>query len=206
MKKLYLFTALIFLICPVSVKAQMQKGAILTSVTSTFSSDYDLGSELISLGYLKYKQGSAIIGDFTFNLQPRAGYFIIDNLAVGIDLVLHICSERNKDNENDNLDHRILGAGPFVRYYYPLEKFYPFVEANVIFAQEHSKKPDWEYTENAMIYRVGIGGAFPISEKVTFDALLGYGYGNWKGDEEQYDNTIGGIEFGFGFTVFLFGK
>jgi len=206
MKRLLLFTAVICLLVPVSLKAQMEKGTILTGVTSTFAQDYDLGSELMSLSYLKYKQGSETNSDLTFNLQPRAGYFVIDNLTVGLDIVLHICSERNKENENDKFDHRILGAGPFIRYYYPLEKFYPFIEANFIFAQEYSKSPGWEYTENAMIYHLGIGGAFPISDRVTFDALFGYGYGKWKGDEEQYDSTMGGIEIGLGFTIFFLKK
>jgi hypothetical protein len=205
MKKLCLLIAVICLLT-LPVKAQMEKGKILTSVISLLADDYDLGSELMSLGYLTYKQGSETIKDLTLNLQPRVGYFVIDNLAVGIDVVLHVCSERTKDNANDNFDHRILGIGPFLRYYYPLEKVYPFVEAKAIFGQEFSKRTNWEYKENGKIYSLGIGGAFPLGDRITFDALLGYGYGVWKGDEEQYDNTIGGVEIGLGFTIFFLKK
>jgi len=160
----------------------------------------------ISFGTITNKAGSEKTTDFTLNLQPRVGYFVIDNLAVGIDLGLHICSERNKDDDNDKFDHRILGIGPFIRYYYPLEKVYPFVEANTIFGQEFSKRINWEYKENVIIYNLGIGGAFPLGERVTLDALLGYGYGVWKGDEEQYDSTAGGVEIRLGFTVFFLKK
>src|SRR5690606_40296404 len=63
-----------------------------------------------SLGNIGYSfEGKA----FNIQLQPRAGYFINDGLAVGAQANLGLTAVKDLDNEWG------YGIAPFVRYYFP---------------------------------------------------------------------------------------
>ena len=51
----------------------------------------------------------------------------------------------------------MIAAGPFVRYYYPLEKIYPFVEVNVAFGSLTDKEV-YEEDEDTEKYGLTIFG------------------------------------------------
>jgi hypothetical protein len=94
-----------------------------------------------------------------------------------------------------------------VRYYYPLEKIYPFAEAEAIFG---SCKETWigdEETYPMFMFGISLGASLPLGDRVTFDGSLGYTRTtfSWEDVEMGGDTKeiYSGIGFKFGFTVYL---
>jgi hypothetical protein len=209
MKKIYLLIPVICFLSIQSVNAQFEKGKIMAGVTSTLGIG-DFGTDLMSVGILsqKYKDDSGEGSDgqsgFGFNLLPRGGYFIMDNLAVGIDLLVGYYSEKDKD-DGDKYSETTLAIGPFVRYYYPLENIYPFAEVGVGLGSYKEKGESWDDKEGLFVIGAGIGAAKPLGENVMIDAMLGYSSQSWK--QEDGDKYIyGSIGLRVGFTLFFGSK
>jgi opacity protein-like surface antigen len=211
MKKLCLSVTAIFLLTFLPANAQIEKGKILASVTSTASIS-NIGTNLFSLGLtsekIKYPDGdvNSTYKTLGFNLLPTVGYFIIDNLVVGGNIL--VSYSRQKSTESDYKDTQTsLGIGPFVRYYYPLSKIYPFAEANVgvgTWKEKWSNGSEGDDKETLFLWGLGIGAGLPLSESVMIDATLGYSSQSWK--QENDDKYIyGTIGLKLGFTMFFGG-
>ncbi len=213
MKKI---TLLLVLFCIVVFSAmsqtQMEKGKLFLGVTSTVAMGGSEGSEFLSLGFVteKYKHGSdpaeATYKKSIYNILPKAGYFIIDNLVAGLEVVVTGYKETDLEDD-DTWKESTFGIGPFVRYYYPLEKIYPFAEAEAIFG---SCKETWigvEETYPMFMFGISLGVSLPLGDRVTFDGSLGYTRTtfSWEDVEMGGDGKeiYGGIGFKFGFTVYL---
>lgn len=147
--------------------------------------------------------------EFSINLTPRVAYFIIDNLAVGLDFTLDYTHTSGNDGQYISNMTR-FGTGPFLRYYIPTPKLLPFAEANY---SRGSSKNVWEYdtidgerTTKVQQYGFGIGLGVPLGEKVSFDMLIGYQSYIYKEKEDNEDNLryiIGTIGLKLGLTVIL---
>ena len=212
MKKIVLCLTVFCLFAFVGTNAQMTKGRILVGLTSTIhlSEVGPSGTDLLGLGYVKTSDPDGDSYNTTyFNLLPRGGYFVIDNLVVGLDIV--ISSSKEKDPESDSkYTSSMLAAGPFVRYYYPLEKVYPFAELGISFG---SHKDNWSYggaddkeTYTATNFGGGIGAAFPLGDMVTFDVMAGYTHLSFTDKTtagDPYKVKSGAIGLKMGFTVFF---
>ncbi len=209
MKKNLLFLIVMcFLTFPV-LNAQLTKGRIMVGVSSTIhlSELGSSGTDLMGLGFVTAKDNDDYNTKISyFNLLPKAGYFVIDNLAVGLDIIVSTMSQKDVQDD-DKYTGSMLSVGPFVRYYYPLEKFYPFVELNVAFGTHKDK---WTYGEGddtekygLMTFGGGVGAAFPLGDRVTFDVMAGYTSMTYKDKENDYKETIGGIGLRMGFMVYF---
>ena len=183
MKRISLI-AMIVLIANVSVlNAQTTKGKFLVGVSSAVSASEESNS-FGSMGYSthKTKYGSSkgtSNKDWSLgvNASPKFGYFVIDNLALG----LNVCLWANHTNVNNDysINSSLLGVGPFVRYYLACEKIKPFFEIGGYYGQYGSK-----YSKSSFSNRLGgiinldcsAGLAFPIGDKVNFDLQLNYDY------------------------------
>jgi hypothetical protein len=102
----------------------------------------------------------------------------------------------------------MIGAGPFVRYYYPLEKVYPFGEVEAIFGSEKSAYNDNDYKSSFVFIGAYLGAAVPLGEKVTFDVEAGYSHITYthKGagvEDLDHKDITGGIVIKMGFSVYL---
>jgi hypothetical protein len=142
-----------------------------------------------------------------FNLMPKAGYFVADNVVVGIDLTLS--SESQKEND---YKYKVgtLGAGPFVRYYIPLEKVLPFFELNGSLGRlkykYSSDQNEDEYTSSLNSIGGGAGVAILLGRIVTFDMLAGYSRMVMKdkeGNEENWRDITHSVGLKLGFTILL---
>ena len=213
MKKFTLVLAVLCLIASSAIsQPQLEQGKLMLGVTSTMSMCGSWGSEAFGLSFTKtkYKYGTSTEDYYNktaYNILPKVGYFIIDNLVAGLEVV--ISGEKGKYiDDGDTWKESVFGIGPFVRYYYPLEKFYPFAEVETMFGSYKETGYDNDVWKEAMfMFGGGIGAAMPLGDRVTFDALIGYSRVSWtwedvesEGETKQID---GGLLIKMGFSVYL---
>lgn len=216
MKKLILIILSVLLFSFGTVFGQLEKGKISVGISSALINIRSESADLMSLGFTssKYKSSTGETSDpvreVAFNLMPKAGYFIMDNLAVGLNIMVNIYSDIDK-SDDDKYSDNLLGIGPWVRYYHPLEKCYPFVEVNLGVGTEKEK---WEYGSSTndekyglMMFGGGVGAAMPLGDWVTFDFMAGYNSVILKekdqGSVGSYKEIHGTIGIILGFVVYF---
>lgn len=170
-----------------------------------------LSSDIFSLGYTTSKTKSDANGSeeanksFNVNLSPEIGYFIIDNLVIGLNL--GVGSQTTKTgNDNDKYTFTSLSVGPFVRYYVPTSKVLPFFELGGSFGSMSTKFEDSKDKTGIIKYGGGIGLAAPLGERVMVDVLAGYHSVTYKDKEDNEDNErmiFGTLGLNIGFTILL---
>lgn len=204
MKKIKFVLVFTLVICyAVSITAQTEKGNILLGGSSNLSL-------LNTKSKWKDDNDDGKIGNtFDFEFTPRAGYFIMDNLAIGLEFP--ISYSKYKD-DNDNVDKETTYAiAPFARYYLGANKIKPFFQAEIGFGgykqqRDPANFPASEETYGLFLFQFNGGASFFINEKVALDLSLGYSYLSSKQKEDNPDNykTIHkGIGFGVGVIVVL---
>jgi hypothetical protein len=169
----------------------------------------------MTIGYttLKSKSDSYDDSDPTkitsLNLMPKVGFFVIDNLALGLDINLATTTSKSGGSD-DKSTLSLLSAGPFVRYYIPSGSVFPFLEVGGSLGTVTSKN-DYNGSESkskssANTYWAGAGLAFPVGERVTIDLLAGYHSMTLKNKEDNPNNSryvIGSVGIKLGVVVFL---
>lgn len=208
MKKIFFLLIILVSICFSSSYAQTSKGNVMLGLSPVISLT-GYGSDMASLGFssIKYKsdEGDSDGDKMTnFGLIPEVGYFVIDDLAVGLDINVSYTS--SKSEEGDKSSTSYMAAGPFVRYYFPMTKVSPFIELNSSFGKHVDKYEDEDFKTNITSLGGVVGLAFPLGEKVTFDFAAGYNSLMLKEPEDNEANAktiIGTIGFRFGVVVFL---
>jgi len=213
MKKITLLIAVFCLIASSAIAqpAQLEKGSIMLGVTSTMALGGCWGSDLGGFGFSthKYKSGSTTETSYkttSWNLLPKAGYFVIDNLVVGLELMVSGYMDKDVD-DGDKDGESQFGIGPFVRYYYPLDKIYPFAEIEAMFGSYKETWMEDVHKEGLVMFGGGIGVAVPIGDKITIDALAGYSHVSWtekdavEGATDEY--LSGGFGLKLGFSIYL---
>jgi len=215
MKKMLLLCAGLYLIASAATAQapQLSKGNIMAGVTSTLSVGGSQDSQVFGLafGTEKWEYGSdGPVSEYKFtayNFLPRGGYFIIDNLVAGLEIVLTGYSNEAVD-DGDTYKESTMAIGPFVRYYYPLEKVYPFAEVEVMFGTcKESYDEDDEYKDALTEFGIYLGAALPLGDKVTIDASAGYMRASYKWDYEEEGasgtDVIAGFGLKIGFSIYL---
>ena len=107
----------------------------------------------------------------TLSVTPSYGYFVVNNLCIGINVNLSTNNWRGKPIDSPELksDSWSIGAGPQVRYYLPLDsKLYAYGAASYSW---HTAKAD--YAELTAVD--GIRGSID-SKSTQLDAGLGLSY------------------------------
>ena len=203
----------------------MNKGKFILGVSSVLSS-VGTGSSIGSIGFTSSTQKSDAVGyteqnpmkTTNINLLPKFGYFVVDNLAVGLDVsLIHVSYSLKSINYDFNSTGTYFCVGPFVRYYVPAGKILPYLEitggygAENIWSRDTYSLYSHTSTSSSGLYSVGGGAgiAIPIGDRVTFDALLGYNSLTVYAPVNNTDNqrTVTGT-FGLklGFSVLLGSK
>ncbi len=201
-----------------SLNAQMEQGKMLVGLSTALN----LGgssSGVMGFGYstIKYKSDADNFNypepanRLSFNLSPKMGFFVIDNLAIGLDVSFSY-SKFNSDEVDYTYKESMYCIGPFVRYYIPTTLVKPFFEIGATFGTYKEKtdgnSQNSEYENSLITYGTGFGIAIPIGKKASFDMMLGYNSILEKAKEDNDDNyrteanTIG-LRLGF---VVLLGK
>lgn len=215
MKKITLLAVVLTVVSCGLLKAQTNKGRILIGVTSSLSLT-GTGSDLMTLGFSTMKVKSDAVGyeepepdrTVSLNLLPKIGYFVMDNLAIGLEVNRAFSATTSG---SDTYVQTITSSGPFVRYYVPTEKVLPYFEVSGSLGSSENKVESdlWDgyHTESRLLtFGGGFGIAAPLGDKVTFDALLGYNTITVKDKEDNDDNVrtvIGTLGVKLGFTILL---
>jgi hypothetical protein len=146
------------------------------------------------------EQGNWLVGgNFTLNtasnntqigLNPTAGYFVMNNLAVGGTVALGY----SQLGENKSTT---FGIGPLARYYFGQKNIRPFVNGEFTFQSLKFKSPTETNTENGVNFLLGLGLAGFLNPNVALEAIAGYNHTRLEG------NGDGGFAMRVGFQVYL---
>lgn len=144
----------------------------------------------------------------TFQIQaaPRVGYFIKENLAIGLEVFVATTST-SLENFDENQNTSTLFAAPFVRYYF-YEGFFgegvvglgSSTTSDIIFGDQKNNVFGW---------RLGAGYNLQIGEHLSFEPTLNYSWENQSpqstGDDvfSPSDSIISSLFVGVGITAYL---
>jgi outer membrane protein len=213
MKKILVLITIFCFSAFVVSNAQTNKGRIMVGASSTVN---------LGVSDTEYVNNAGVESDSYkstyLNISPKVGYFVIDNLAVGADI--YISSNTNKYSDNTKYITRQLSFGPFGRYYFPMDKFMPFVELNSSFGTRKTKNvtniPANNNERKAGIISFGAyaGVAMPLGDRVTFDVMAGYNHITYTnkyvsetgGSSSTTKDKTGTIGLELGFVVFFNSK
>lgn len=138
---------------------------------------------------------------FQYNLAPRVGYVIKNNLTIGLDLILtHSKSDRNKNT--------FIGAGPFARYYFKGGLLRPYLEAqasygNLAIEADSAFFGEQDFDVRYLLMGGAAGLAFPIKDIVHIDLAAAYSYQSGAFVEDDIETNSHNIGLKLGVTLFL---
>ncbi len=127
----------------------------------------------------------------SFTINPYVGFFIINNLAAGIE-ILYNKSSSIWASDSDRYFSTSYGLGPFARYYLGRNMIRPFVQGGLKFTRENYRTDfpgDYGKTKghyNTIDYDLDLGMAYFINNKISLDFKIGYNA------EKRKDNQPGG--------------
>lgn len=223
MRKAIILIAGIIFTCSLTLQAQTERGRFVIGANSNYSL-MGADANIMSIGFSTVKNKSDADGYeepdpdkiSTFNMIPKLGIFVANNLLIGIDVsIAYQKSERNRVYYSSEYTRTLLAAGPYIRYYIPAGYVKPFMELSGSYGMiktidnyedEDGFKMNDEYENQLTSIGGGFGVAIPIGSKVNFDILANYTSFTTKAKEDNDDNyrtVVGTFGIRFGFVVFL---
>lgn len=191
MKRVFLFSALFLLLGTAFVNAQdvnRPQTSANVGVTPIQRGNWIVGG---SIGGIGYSFESEI---FSINVNPRAGYFISDGVAIGIGLTGSLDAVSGADNVWG------YGLAPFVRYYFPEGS-----SASGRFFAQGDLGIGGSSVGSDVALNVGanVGYAHFITQSVALEATLGY---NYSKANISSSSGFSGLGVGVGFQIYLPGQ
>ena len=185
-----LVTLVLLTLVSAGVQAQTEKGR--------WTAGAQVGNLRYSGNNVQYRSRN-----FSGSLSPSAGYFVANNLAVGVSLP--VTYTRNYSiipgNVNNDASGFNIELSPFVRYYVGSAKLRPFLNASVGFQHLWSVYKGFGTTETQRYdagyttYSAGGGVAYFINNTVSLDASLTYA--NYLGGAPNPTRSSIGLNIGF---------
>lgn len=198
MKKLFIIQ--LFIIIPLLIQGQTQKGAILINGSVTIAFD-DVKVEV--------NNDSREAGSFTrLNFNPSAGYFVIDGVAIGAGINLQ--REVEKDIDNDKEIISSFSISPFARYYSELG---PFFHGQFLLGGGSEKfKPEGGPTEERgdfSLFGLSLGVGYPyfLKDHIAVEPMILFNAENRSTDDLGPDEVKlkhRGLLISIGFTYYIF--
>ncbi len=185
--------------------AQTEKGHFLIAANSNFS---------FTSVSTSVEDSDAEVNNTYLNFSSAAGYFITDNLSIGL-LANYFNGEKH------GLDTSSFLAGPFARYYFAKsEKLLPFAQTSMTFGSnsytfsivniDDSSVGTKEVSSDIFGYEMDLGLSILLSKQISFDIILGYAhtkentpYIDLNGTETTTEKNTGAFGLNLGFSVFL---
>lgn len=172
-------------------KRKMTKKALLISLLSLIAF-FDLSGQiqkktLMIGGEMNIPFQNQIREEKTFYFNPKVGYFVIENLALGVCLESELHYER---------DHRTtsLGAGPMIRYYIGQNKLIAF--GSVSYVASIVTGNFFNPNEFLSHLQPGIGFCYQLRPTIGIEALLGYDH-YYSNSGHTQNNSYSSLHIGF---------
>ena len=190
MKKTHLLLAMAIMFCLTNSYSQTKKGTI---VLGTSSSGISFGSN----------------STYNFNLSPDVGYFLTDNLLLGLNAPIDFYSSPAYKSS-------AIGINPYMKYYFlHSKKMSLFATANAGMSKYNVRyigyygrdtqgssvygttEKDWLNRYN---YGLGIGANYFITKNVSLESSMVY---NRYSYDNPFSSSWGNLDFNVGIKVFL---
>lgn len=196
--KRMIFTLLVVMVAAIGAKAQYNQGRMLVGGGANFTANTD-----------KSKNGGTTVTNSkttSFGLQPRFGYFVIDNLAIGA--ALDFGTSVTKYETNDDKDkYTSIALAPFVRYYLPQNIFFQgqFGFGSAKDKHEESNGADTEVKYNLFNWSLGVGYAAFITDNIAIEPMISYGSDilTRKDSNPKAKHIDNNFTIGVGFQIYL---
>ena len=142
----------------------------------------------------------------SISFMPTIGYFVIDNLAIGLSGDFSTSTQKN-DNFGKGITTSV-SIIPMAMYYFPMEgKIRPLLQIGAGYSSMVQKitpvqRSEQKNSNSGFIYNFGGGIAYFIAENISFDFGVSYKKTNLKDNNtmELKQETLGGS---IGISVFL---
>ena len=190
----------------VLVNAQTSKGNFL------FGGDASLSFSSQKTKVKSDNSESDLFDSSTINFIPGAGYFVIDNLAAGLQVQFSSVKQTSQISQTGDLSVRTNSflVNPFVRYYFTQGTAKPYVQGSVGVGSSKETVEgtlnDGETKNGLFAYGFDGGVAIFLNSNVAINVGVGYSSVQAKAkDDNPFDEkTITrGIAVGVGFNIFL---
>lgn len=208
--KFFLSFLFVVIFCSL-IQAQTEKGRIIIGMSTTLST-IGTGPELLGIGFssTQVKIGdntSEPIKKYGVNAVPKIGFFVEDNIAIGIDGNYSYSSMEivyNGSKETSNFG----GIGVFGRSYFPFSKVIPFIEidagigkAIVETKSGNTYESDSKSESDFFNFGGGLGLALPLGKRTTLDFFVGYDFIQEKLDQTYYGKEVVSSTHSLGFEI-----
>lgn len=195
MNKKIIFASLALAIC-IETSAQVEQGRILVSGSAGLSAS----------NYKEIEDGAT---DFSSSstrlwLSPKAGYFITDQIVVG--LGLNVSSVSTKYDDDDKVVSSTISFAPFARYYLPRD-FFGQLEIGTGSLTQTYKEPeesDDKFQYSSFSWSLGVGYSHPLNDFIAIEPLLTYTRSVFKEKGGiDYEDREGELTLQVGLSIFL---
>jgi hypothetical protein len=105
---------------------------------------------------------------FQISTSPDIGYFIVDNLAIGLNIPIIYYDYVGSLNESS------IGLGPFIKYYLNDGLFFSFKLAGNIITEHDGSNTTYGISSKSLSISPGIGYAYFILQKASIELGLYY--------------------------------
>ncbi|NOU48579.1 MAG: porin family protein [Bacteroidales bacterium] len=143
-----------------------------------------------------------------FSLNPLVGYFVIDNLAVG--LMAQFASSKDKNDDDDVYKTSQISLMPMAIYYFPVDgNFRPFLQTGIGYASQNMtytpKNGDEDkQTYSGIGFTFGGGVAYFVAKNISFELGIAYSQSTLKdSDDEKAKVKQGNIGANISISIFL---
>lgn len=182
------------------ILAQTEKGKFMLSGAT--------GLQFISSN-IEYEYDGQSEGEYTqnsFSIMPSVGYFVVDNLAVGLSANFTSTTQKFEEEKYTVTSTMLL---PTALYYFPVEgQFKPLLQVGAgLMSTKEKDSYDGEsdeYKMSGLALNFGGGASYFINNNVSLNLGLSYTIANLKdGDDSDFVQKQGNFGANIGFSVFL---
>lgn len=190
---------------------------LMSSLTQAQESDFSaktkgtyFGNGSVSVFSTTNKVGDDSSNSFSIDFVPRAGYFISDNLAVGLGLVV----SSNKETTDGLFGEQEVtttgfGITPLARYYFENNFFGEAAVgvgfSNTSFGGETLPGLDSDIKSNSFGFRVGAGYALFLGDHIAIEPSINYSWEDINPEDapSDFNQSLSSIFLNIGITAFF---
>lgn len=194
-----MFIGLILTILPFVSLSQTEKGKFMIYAGTDLSAAF--GKNTVKYDGHDLKS----INTTSLNIEPAFGYFVADNLSVGISLPL---SFQKNGYDIYEMKESLYGVSLFGRYFFGENQWKPFFDAEIgyLASKSYSEISGSELDDlfGGLAYAAGIGISSLINQHVFFDFSIGYAYADMGySKDSELKMAVSGVGVEVGFSIIL---